>query len=180
MDISERGKKEALALARWALERQIKESETPKPELSDQMFQEKMGSFVTLKVSGELRGCIGRIEPLSSLGEEIVDLAIGSATHDPRFLAVRPEEVGSLTIEISILSPPEIVKDVSEIRVGEQGLIIEREWNRGLLLPQVAVQEKWTLKTFLDHTCLKAGLPIDAWKDSETVIYSFSAIVFSE
>jgi len=180
MEISGIGKKEALALARWALEWQIGDCHLPQPELTDDVFKEKRGSFVTLRRKGELRGCVGRVEPLSTLGEEIVDLALGSATHDPRFPTVTSEEINELTIEISILSPPDVVKNISDIRIGEHGLIIERDWSKGLLLPQVAVEERWDLKTFLNHTCLKAGLPMDAWKDPETIIYCFSAIVFSE
>jgi len=180
MEISQRGKREALALARWALEWQICGNHEPKPNLTDQVFEEKRGSFVTLRRKGELRGCVGRVEPLSTLGDEIVDLALGAAIRDPRFPVVSQDEVDELNIGISILTPPEVVKNISDIRIGEHGLIVERDLNRGLLLPQVATEEGWGVKRFLEHTCLKADLPLNVWKDPKTVIYRFSAYVFSE
>lgn len=180
MEISVAVKKEALALARWSLEWQICGNQTPKPDLTGRVFKEKRGSFVTLRHQGELRGCVGRVEPISTLGDEIVDLALSAAVRDPRFPPVSSGEVEELTIEISILTPPEIVKNILDIQIGEHGLIIERNHNRGLLLPQVAVEEGWGIERFLEHSCLKADLPSNAWKDPKTVIYRFSATVFSE
>ncbi|MEE9167435.1 MAG: AmmeMemoRadiSam system protein A [Candidatus Neomarinimicrobiota bacterium] len=180
MEISEGGKKEALALARWVLEAEICGSKAPKPQPKDALLNEKRGTFVTLRKEGELRGCVGRIEPLFILQDEIVDLAVGAATRDPRFPAISSVEVARLTVEISILTPPVVVKTASGIRIGEDGLIIEKDLRRGLLLPQVATEEGWDVESFLDHACLKAGLPTDSWKSPDTAIYRFSAAVFSE
>lgn len=180
MQLSQKGRNEALSIARWALQTQICGNSAPRPRLTDPVFSEKRGAFVTLRHKGELRGCVGRVEPLFALGEEIADLALGSAVRDPRFPVVLPAEVDELHIEISILTPAEIVKDTGEIQTGRDGLIVEKDFHRGLLLPQVATEEGWGVQTFLEHTCLKAGLPEDAWKDDKTSIYRFSAIVFSE
>lgn len=181
MEISAQGKKEALALARWTLESKIGGSDAPKPSLSERIFDEKRGAFVTLRrKKGELRGCVGRVEPLFTVKDEIIDLAMGAATRDPRFTSVSSDELEDTIIEISILTPTEMVKDTSEIQVGKHGVIIENDLRRGLLLPQVATEEEWEVETFLEHACLKAGLPTDAWNDPNTVIYRFSATVFSE
>lgn len=138
-------------------------------------------AFVTLKTkSGGLRGCIGLLEPGGPLQSVIVDMARSAAIQDYRFAPVTPAEVDNLRIEISVLTPPEPLKDVSGIEVGRHGLIVERGPNRGLLLPQVAPEWGWGRDEFLAHTCLKAGLPADAWQDSQTRIYTFTAEVFGE
>lgn len=180
LEISAQVEQEALTVARWTLEQQLRGNHTPRPELTDPLFDQKRGAFVTLRRHDELRGCVGRVEPLMALGEEIQDLAIGAATRDPRFPPVTRDEVDELTIEISILTPPEVVEDVSEIQTGKHGLIVERGPFRGLLLPQVATEEGWDVKTFLEHACLKAGQPTDVWRKKDTVIYRFLANVFSE
>ena len=107
-------------------------------------------------------------------------MALASAFNDPRFPPLRPEELKDVEIEISVLSPPVPVKDISEIKIGRDGLIVSKGWLRGVLLPQVATEYNWDTITFLKHTCIKAGLYPDAWKEPDTVIERFEAEVFSE
>lgn len=169
-----------LNLARRALVASVKGQEQPKSESS-----EKRGVFVTLKKDGELRGCIGFPEPVFPLEEAICKAAGSAALEDPRFPPVTPEELDSITIELSILTlPQEMTCNPQErpqkVRVGTDGLIAENPRGRGLLLPQVPEEFSWDATEFLGHTCLKAGLPKDAWKDSETKIFTFQAKVISE
>ncbi len=162
------------------------------PDSIKDKFSDKYGAFVTLNrynVEGNpLRGCIGYIEPTYSLYDVIHRVSISSATEDPRFPSVELEEMNNIVIEISILTPPELikVKDPKEylekVVIGRDGLIAEMGMRRGLLLPQVPVDHdrNWDVKTFLNQTCQKAWLPSNAWKDLNTKIYSFQAILFEE
>jgi len=164
----------------------------PVPEDIKEKFNDKYGAFVTLnnyEVSGNsLRGCIGYIEPKYSLYDVIHKVSISSAIEDPRFPSVTLEEMDNIIIELSILTPPEliIVNNPKEYRdkivIGRDGLIAEKGWRRGLLLPQVPVDHdrNWDVETFLNHTCQKSMLPADSWKDLNTKIYSFQAILFEE
>jgi len=164
----------------------------PIPEYMKDKFKDKFGAFVTLNrhnISGNpLRGCIGYIEPKFSLYDVVHRVSIQSAIEDPRFPSVTLEEMDEIVIELSILTPPELleVKDpnqyLDKIVIGRDGLIAERGWQRGLLLPQVPVDHdrNWDVETFLSHTCQKAMLPADAWKKMDTNIYSFQAILFEE
>ena len=156
--------------------------ETPiKPAAFDEkIYAEKCGAFVTLHKKGELRGCIGYIEGHKPVPDTIREMAVSAAFKDPRFSPLKANEYDLIDLEISVLSPIEKVNDISEIVVGRDGLIITRGHNRGLLLPQVATEYAWDRKTFLEQTCRKAGLPVNAWKDSTTVIEKFSAQVFGE
>ena len=146
----------------------------------DDIFKEKCGAFVTIHIKGDLRGCIGYIQGVKSIPETVKDMAAASAFSDPRFSSLSPVEYKKIDIEISILSPVEKVNDVSEIEVGRDGLIITRGSSRGLLLPQVPVEQGWDRDTFLSHTCYKAGIPADSWKNPGVLIEKFSAQVFSE
>ncbi|MFX1233085.1 MAG: TIGR00296 family protein, partial [Promethearchaeota archaeon] len=155
-------------------------------------FSENYGAFVTLNrynVSGNpLRGCIGYIEPTYPLYDVIHKVSISAAVEDPRFPSVEIEEMDEIVIEISILTPPKLikVKDSKEyldkIEIGRDGLIIEKGMRRGLLLPQVPIEHgrNWDVETFLKHTCNKAWLSDDAWKEENTKVYSFQAIIFEE
>ncbi len=136
-------------------------------------------AFVTLHRSGRLCGCIGQVISSDSLAATVVRCAIGAATKDPRFRPVRPEELAELEIELSILSPLEPIQPET-IQVGRHGLMVARDQLRGVLLPQVAVEHRWTRDRFLEETCAKAGLPPDAWKDPATRVMAFTAEVFSE
>ncbi len=162
------------------------------PEEIKQKFANNYGAFVTLNkfnVGGNpLRGCIGYIEPTYPLYEVVHRVSISSAIEDPRFRSVRLEEMDDIVIEISILTPPKQIEVndpkeyLEKIVIGRDGLIAELGARRGLLLPQVPVDHdrNWDVETFLSHTCQKAWLPTDAWKDLSTKIYSFQAILFEE
>ena len=138
----------------------------------------KRGAFVTLKIDGELRGCIGQVRARDALHKVIADMAVAAAFDDPRFPTLTKEEYDRLEYEISVLTPLEKVKDASEIKVGRDGLMIRLDMHSGLLLPQVATEYGWTTKEFLEQTCLKAGLPKESYKDKYAEIYRFSAEVF--
>lgn len=139
---------------------------------------ERRGAFVTLHKNGQLRGCIGYIEGHRPLWETVRDMAIQAAFHDPRFPALSPQEFPLIDIEISVLTPLEPLKDISDIEIGKHGLVIRKGFYSGLLLPQVAAEYGWDRETFLEWTCRKAGLPPDAWKSKDVEIYIFSADVF--
>jgi len=148
------------------------------PPVSDNLAR-PTGAFVTLYCDGHLRGCIGRIEPTEPLARTVAQCAVGAALHDPRFTPVVGEELVRLTIEISVLSPVELILPEA-VKVGTHGLVIQREHFRGVLLPQVAMERAWTRERFLEETCRKAGLPPDAWRDPETQCLAFTDEVFSE
>lgn len=136
---------------------------------------EKWGAFVTLNKNGRLRGCIGYIVGTQPLITTVAQMTRAAALEDPRFSPVKPPELKDIEFEISVLTPIREIKDVSEIVVGRDGIIITRGYSRGLLLPQVATEYGWDRDTFLEQTCYKAGLPGDAWKQSGTKIEIFSA-----
>ena len=137
------------------------------------------GAFVTIHKRGELRGCIGYIEADQPLGRVVPRCAVAAASTDPRFPPVSLAEVSDLEIEISLLGPLEPIVGPAEIVVGRHGLVVERDWHRGLLLPQVATEWEWDAQTFLAQTCRKAGLPQDAWKQ-RAKLWRFEAEVFGE
>ncbi|AEH44729.1 AMMECR1 domain protein [Thermodesulfatator indicus DSM 15286] len=141
---------------------------------------EPYGAFVTLHKHGQLRGCIGTFHPEGPLYKTVFEMARSAAFNDPRFPPVTLEELSEIDIEISVLSPMWRATSIDEIEVGKHGIYIIRGINRGVLLPQVAVEYGWDRETFLDHTCLKAGLPPGCWQDPETEIYLFTAEIFSE
>ena len=134
---------------------------------------------MTLHKRGELRGCIGHIEPTEPLGRVVPRCAVAACSSDSRFPPVAAGELDVIDIEISLLGPLEAIAGPQEISVGRHGLVVERGWRRGLLLPQVAAEWGWDAETFLSHTCLKAGLAHDAWRKGAQV-WRFEAEVFSE
>ena len=148
-------------------------------------FSFDAGIFVTLNVSSELRGCIGFHMP-RKLNKALVDAAIAAATEDPRFSPVTEGELDKITFEVTVLTPPIEIKidDPSKlascIKVGRDGLIVRQGAYSGLLLPQVPVEYGWTEEEFLSHTCQKAGLPSNCWKDRETTVSSFEGVIFKE
>lgn len=141
-------------------------------------LKEKWGVFVTLKKNNNLRGCIGYLRGIMPLYQAVKNMAVQSAFHDPRFEPLREEELDDIDIEISVLTPMKRIKNIEEIKVGEHGLFIENGIQSGLLLPQVATEYEWDRETFLEYTCMKAGLPRDAWTWKDTNIYIFSAEIF--
>ena len=160
------------------------------PEAPSDRLEVNSGVFVTLNViTGNhvsLRGCIGRPYPNQPLIQATIDSTIDSAAHDPRFPPVSPKELDSILVELSVLTPPREIEYsnpdelLNLVKVGRDGLIATRDMWRGLLLPQVPVEWKWDTKEFLEHTCNKAGLPMNAWRDKKTEFLSFQAEIFGE
>jgi len=177
----------AVNIARTTIEDHLKKRESTKFEIPKH-FSERSGVFVTLNryPDHSLRGCIGYPEPQFPLIEALTDAAKSASTRDPRFPPVNIKELDKIVIEVSILTPPELIKAkkpsdyLNQIKIGRDGLIIEKGLNRGLLLPQVPVEWKWEVRDFLSQTCLKAGLLADCWFDKETKVYKFSAEIFTE
>ncbi len=150
------------------------------PEFKDlpKRLTEPYGIFVTITKHGNLRGCIGHIIADQPLYKSCQEMAKAAALNDPRFNPVSEKELPELEIEISVLTPPEKVLDFKDIVIGRDGLIIRRGYYSGLLLPQVATEYGWSIEEFLENTCMKAGLPADAYKREGTEVYKFSAQVF--
>jgi AmmeMemoRadiSam system protein A len=180
MDLTEQEKDLLLKIARKSIETGLAGEKMPPPEIESDTLKEKMGAFVTLKKKGHLRGCIGFIEGRKPLYKTVEEMAQAAAFKDPRFRPVREDELKSLDIEISALTPLRQIDDINEIEVGRHGIYLVKGHHSGLLLPQVAAEYNWDRATFLKETCSKAGLPEDAWKDADTQIFIFSATVFSE
>jgi uncharacterized protein (TIGR00296 family) len=160
------------------------------PENTPAKLLEHCGVFVTINTlkNGEkhLRGCIGYPYPTSPLVEAVIDSAVSAATRDPRFYPLSSSELGNVVFEVSVLTPPEAVdvknpkEYLATIKVGEDGLIVEKGPYKGLLLPQVPVEWEWCEEEFLCQCCVKAGLPPDSWLIKGTKIYRFHALVFEE
>ena len=167
---------------------QKRKSEVPKD--TPEHLKEKSGVFVTLNTkTGErvsLRGCIGRPYPSQPLVEATIDSSVDSAVNDPRFPPVIPRELDTIIVDLSVLTPPKKIEYsnpeelLNLVKVGRDGLIAVQGMWRGLLLPQVPVDWKWNTLEFLEHTCNKAGLPKNAWKNPETEFMSFQAAIFGE
>ncbi len=168
-----------LQLAREVISFYLKTGDTLEKDIPDKTFLEKRGAFVTLKIKGELRGCIGYLIPYKSLYATIIDAAVSAASSDPRFQPLTTDELQETKIEISVLTPPRPVKDIHEIKVGTHGIIISKGPNRGLFLPQVPIEQNWDLEAYLEHGCQKAGLDKNEWK-KDVKIEIFSAQIFSE
>jgi AmmeMemoRadiSam system protein A len=139
---------------------------------------EARGVFTTLHIHGKLRGCVGYVLPSAPVYRAVAETAQAAAFEDNRFSPVTIEEAPLLEIELSILSPPQLIEPAA-IEVGRHGLLISQHGRRGLLLPQVAVEHRWDREIFLQQTCLKAGLPSDAWTRG-AFIEAFSAEVFGD
>lgn len=138
------------------------------------------GAFVTLKKHGEMRGCIGYVAPMKPLCMTVRDVAASAAVNDARFRPVEFRELPEIEYEVSVLSPLRRVTDIKQIKVGEHGLVMRKGDREGLLLPQLPVEQHWDRKTFLEQTCVKADLPANAWKDEDTDIFMFTALVFGD
>ena len=169
-----------LELARETVEAAVLGRPLPEPAVPPGPLTERRGAFVTLKRGGALRGCIGHVVGHEPLWRSVRDNAVAAALHDPRFPPVSAGELPELELEISALTPLEIVDDPDSIVVGRDGLMVERGPFRGLLLPQVPVEWGWDRETFLDQTCRKAGLEPGCWRDPATRLYRFRAEVFGE
>ena len=181
----EEGQK-AVNFARSVVEKYVKENSTPTSDLVG-IFSENQGAFVTIHTypDHELRGCIGIPLPVMPLKDAIIEGA-KSATRDPRFPPLSTNELDNIIIEVTVLTKPEIIQIkkpedyFSQINIGRDGLIVEQGFFKGLLLPQVPVEQGWDKEDFLSNTCMKAGLMPDAWYDNNTKISKFSGQVFTE
>jgi uncharacterized protein (TIGR00296 family) len=178
-----------IGLARASIEKLLREEGpiSPPKDAPDKL-KEKAGVFVTLETYPEkdLRGCIGYPEPSLPLVEATCKAAVSAAAEDPRFPPLLESELEQTLIEVTVLTPPELIEAASpkdytkNIEIGRDGLIVEKGFHRGLLLPQVPVDQGWSREDFLAYACMKAGLMADCWLEEDTKIYKFSGIVFTE
>ncbi|MGD0938867.1 MAG: AmmeMemoRadiSam system protein B [Terracidiphilus sp.] len=179
--LSEQEKSQLLALARKSVEFAVEKNQLYEPPASaSATLNQERGAFVTLTKSGDLRGCIGYTSAVKPLYMTVRDTATQAALRDPRFQAVSASELPQLAYEISVLSPLRRVTDIEQIRIGEHGLLMKNGNSMGLLLPQVPVEQKWDRQTFLEQTCRKADMNANCWKNEDTDIFSFTAVVFHE
>jgi uncharacterized protein (TIGR00296 family) len=178
-------------LARKAVGEYLKtRKHAPVPDNISEKLKQPCGVFVTInsieKGEKELRGCIGYPYPTDPLVQAVIQSAISAATEDPRFYPLSSKELDEVVFEVSVLTPPEKIETEkpkeypAKIKVGEDGLIVERGMYKGLLLPQVPIEWKWNEEEFLCQCCIKAGLPADNWLLDGTKLYKFQAIIFEE
>lgn len=179
--LSKKEQQQLMKIAKEAVELQVKEGDVLKLNKTYEanLLQDR-AAFVTLKINHQLRGCIGYTSPVSPLTETVRNAAIQAAVKDPRFRPVSKDELKSLSYEISVLSPFRKILDLKKIEVGVHGLLVKKGHYTGLLLPQVPIEQDWDCQTFIEQTCRKAGLSLEAWKDPETDIFGFTAFVFGE
>jgi AmmeMemoRadiSam system protein A len=167
-----------LDLARRALEARVRH--VGLLEIDDTLAPDiRRGAFVSIFLGGELRGCLGRLNSQLPVAQLVAQLAQAVADSDPRFNRVTPQELPGIALEISVLTREREIESVDEIEIGRHGLIVEHAGARGLLLPQVPAEHGWDRDTFLGHTCIKAGLAVDAWRRGAR-IFIFEAQVFGE
>lgn len=177
---------ELVKMARKAVTEFLKNNSKIDDHEFNSKFDFDSGVFVTISKQNSLRGCIGYPIPVKKLSNGLIDAAIAAATEDPRFTPVTIDELDQIVFEVTILTPPiEInVNDPNEylsiIKIGRDGLIVEKGFSSGLLLPQVPTEYGWNVKEFLEYTCEKAGLEKDAWKDMTTKISRFEGVIFKE
>jgi AmmeMemoRadiSam system protein A len=175
-------KKRLLQIAKETIYAYVSTGKVAEVKETDPRLMKDEGAFVTIHKAGRLRGCIGNIIGRQALYLTVRDVAISSATDDPRFPRVTKEELGQIEVEISVLSKPRVITDVGEIVLGQHGVIVSQgPFHQGVFLPQVATETGWGREEFLSQLCAqKAGLAPDAWKNPKTKIEIFSAEVFSE
>ncbi len=173
----ETDRKKLLLLARTAVSAAANGLKPPTlPE--DEIFKKEGGAFVTLKLNGKLKGCIGHFIGTGNIGSTIIDMAKAAAIEDHRFTPVTSDEVEDIEIQISLLSPMKLT-DPDDVLPGVHGVYVKHGFRTGTLLPQVAEEEGWDRVTLLNHTCMKAGLPPDSWNRNDVEIYTYTAEVFS-
>lgn len=174
-------KNKLLKIARDTIVEYIKTGKIIVVEETDPVLNQTLGAFVTLHENGELRGCIGNIIGQQALYLTVRDMAIASATEDPRFNPLNKNEISLINIEISVLSEPKKITNTDEIILGTHGVIVKQGARSGVFLPQVATETGWTKEEFMDNLCTrKAGISRDAWKNSKCDIFIFTAEVFGE
>ncbi|WP_295113653.1 TIGR00296 family protein [uncultured Methanobrevibacter sp.] len=154
------------------------------PENHPIELDEKLGVFVTLNKNNALRGCIGYAEPIEPAINATIEVAIAAAFNDPRFPALTKDEFENLDFEVTVLTKPEVIyvahpkQYFNEIEIGRDGLIVQKGYSRGLLLPQVATENMFNEEEFLEHTCMKAGISADSWMDESCDVYKFQGQIF--
>jgi len=179
--LNEKERQALLEMAHKSVEQAVqKRSFYPAVATGDRALDQERGAFVTLKEAGQLRGCVGFTAAVEPLYQTVRDTAAMAALRDPRFHPVTAQELPKLEYEISVLSPLSHVLDVDKIGVGQHGLLIKNGYREGLLLPQVPVEQHWDRATFLQQTCRKGGMDPDCWKDDDTDIFRFTALVFGD
>jgi AmmeMemoRadiSam system protein A len=176
--LTEEEKKILRQIAYSTIAGRLKGERPPRVNVLTEALKEKRGAFVSLHKHGQLRGCIGSIQPTNPLFQTVEEMAAAAAFDDPRFESLTSKELKDIELEVSVLTPLERVRDVKDIEVGRHGLYIKKGFFSGLLLPQVATDYNWDRITFLEETCRKAGLPRNAWKEKDAEIYLFSAEIF--
>ena len=177
--LSRDSEKELLRLARASIEHNLESGTYISYSTENEELTRALGAFVSLHKGGSLRGCVGFIAAEKPLYKTVIDVSVSAALRDSRFPPVSAEELDECEIELSVLTPLETVEEIEEIEVGRDGLLISDSYHSGLLLPQVATNYGWDREEFLGHTCVKAGLPGDAWR-GEVSIERFQAQVFDE
>lgn len=169
-----------LTIAREAITlRTRKQDYRPAPR-EEKALNQRSGCFVTIKQDGQLRGCIGSFQSERPLYREVAEMATASCSKDPRFHPMEEGDLDNFSLEISVLSPLGKIDDIEQIEVGTHGIYIEKSFSRGVLLPQVATDHGWDRATFLQQTCLKAGLSTNAWQAADAEIYIFRAQIIQE
>ncbi len=169
-----------LSLARKSIETGMDDVSLPRPEPMHPAMVVPSGAFVTLKLRGMLRGCIGRIEAEWPLWETVARMARAAAFEDPRFASLTREELAEVEIEVSVMTPLTPVASATDVVAGEHGVLIQRGENRAVFLPQVATEQGWDRDMLLTQLSLKAGLPADAWRGDDVSFSVFTAVVFDE
>ena len=180
MSYSADEKRALLTRARASIGRALGAEGPIPPDLESAHLNEPRGVFVTLRSEGDLRGCIGFVDPRLPLQEAISEVAVKAATEDPRFLPLKRSELDGVELEISVLSPLSLVRSADDIEIGTHGVMVDGGYTRGLLLPHVATEYGWDREEFLNHACRKAGLPAAGWKGPDLKIFSFTTETFSD
>ena len=181
--MDEKDKKALLQIARKSVESAVKgiSNDQTQAEPFSQVLKEKNGAFVTLRTCGKLRGCIGRMVSDIPLHKLVSEMAVSAATEDPRFNQIQPSELDDLEIDVSVLSPLQMVENPLDFELGRHGIYIKKDSTTGCFLPQVAVDTGWTREEFLTQCCsTKAGLSPDAWKREDVDVYIFTSENISE
>jgi AmmeMemoRadiSam system protein A len=170
-----------MELSRYTLQHFVRGGERQTEDIDDPYLQSRhYGAFVSLHKQEELRGCIGNCAPNAPLFEIVAEMTEAAASRDPRVEPVSQKELNQIRIDITVLSPLESVHDPLALEIGRHGLYIASGGKRGVLLPQVAIQYGWSIKTFLEQTCLKAGLRKNAWKKSDIEVSGFTVLIIGE
>ncbi|MBW6511739.1 MAG: AmmeMemoRadiSam system protein A [Desulfuromonadaceae bacterium] len=169
-----------LKIARDAITAQVCNGVVYVEPREEMALNSRSGCFVTIKKGRKLRGCIGNFQSEKPLFKEVAEMAIVSATQDPRFTPMTTADLNDFFLEISVLGPLEKIESIDEISIGRDGIYLEKNYHRGVLLPQVATENGWDRETFLRQTCVKAGLPVNAWQDDNADIYIFNAQIFND